>query len=81
MDKYWRTAALVRAECPFARIELIGLASMEQVRRVHTAEKTPGSLDAERPRCGRLTTSSWSGERARLACRGRRLADASESVI
>jgi acetoin utilization deacetylase AcuC-like enzyme len=37
MDKFWRAEAMIRAECPRARINLVEPASVSQLRRVHSA--------------------------------------------
>lgn len=74
MDKYWRTEALVRAECPAARITLVAPAPLAQVHRVHSPAYTTrirtGALTSAEivrlglPPCERILT------RARLGAAG-----------
>lgn len=49
MDKYWRTEALLRAECPTARIERVAPASWEQVFRVHSQDYVESIVEARLP--------------------------------
>lgn len=85
MDKYWRTEALVRAECSYAKIELIEPAPMEQVLRVHTAEYIEsiraGTLPHAAvvklglPPCERLLTRGRLGSAGTIAAMNAALAD------